>query len=95
MSEPNVLESLPDRAMKRSEIERLGETDAIDAVEPLLSGSGQRRNMVSSWLLETGGTAHVLLYEIDGWVSKGTFDPEGMDDDEKRDRAGDILDMNI
>lgn len=90
---PNVLDSLPDRAMKRSEVERLAETDAVDWVEQLMTGTSERRNMVSEWILETGGTAHVLLYEIDGWVSQGSFDAEGMTDDEKRDRGEEALDF--
>ena len=91
MSKPNVLESLPDRAMKQSEIETLGDGDAVDWVEPLWTGTGQRRNMVSAWALEASGTAYVLMYEIDGWASQGTFDPEGLSADEKSDRAEEIL----
>lgn len=91
MSEQTVLESLPDRAMKRSEVERLGDGDTVDWVEPLWTGTGKRRNMVSAWVLEANGTAHVLMYELDGWASQGTFDPEEMTDDEKFDRAKEIL----
>lgn len=91
MSEPNALASLPDRAMKRSELDRLAEGDAVDWVEPLRTGARQRQNMVSAWILETGGTAHVLLYEMDGWVPQGSFDTEGLSPAEKRDRGEEIL----
>jgi hypothetical protein len=93
MADANVLDSLPDRAMKRSEVDRLAETDAVDWTEPLMSGANERRNMISAWILETDGTAHVLLYEIDGWVSQGSFDAAGMTDDEKYDRGREILDF--
>ncbi|NEU58384.1 hypothetical protein [Halorussus sp. MSC15.2] len=93
MSEPAVLESLPDRSMKRSEVEELGDSDAVDWVETLRTGNGPRRNMVNAWVIETSGTAHVLLYELDGWVSQGSFDTEGLTADEKLERGEDVLDF--
>lgn len=91
MSEPNVLESLPDRAMKKSEIDRIGDGDSVEWVEPLRSGNRERRNMVSAWVIQANGTAHVLLYELDGWASQGSFDPEGMTAEEKYDLSKEIL----
>ncbi|UPW01995.1 hypothetical protein M0R88_07835 [Halorussus gelatinilyticus] len=91
MSEQHVLDSLPDRAMKRSELDRLAEGESVEWVEPLRTGVKERRDMVDAWILETNGTAHVLLYEIDGWMPQGSFDSEGMDDDEKRERGDEIL----
>lgn len=93
MAEPNVMESLPDRAMKKSEIEQIGDGDAVEWVEPLMTGSRERQNMVSAWVLQANGTAHVLLYELDGWASQGTFDPEGLTDEEKHERGKDVLDF--
>ncbi|UPV75936.1 hypothetical protein M0R89_07715 [Halorussus limi] len=93
MSELNALESLPDRAMKRSELDGLAESESIDWVEPLRSGVSERRNMVNAWILETDGTAHVLLYEIQGWMPQGSFDAEGLSPDEKRERGDEILDF--
>jgi len=91
MSEQSVLESLPDRAMKQSELDGLADGDAVEWVEPLRTGVNQRENMVDAWVLETDGTAHVLLYEIDGWMPQGSFATDEMDDDEKRERADEIL----
>jgi len=93
MTEPNVLESLPDRAMKRSEIEEIGDGDEVEWVESLWTGtSRERRNMVSAWSLQANGIAHVLLYELDGWASRGSFDAEGLTNAEKRERSEEILD---
>lgn len=91
MAEQSVLDSLPDRSMKRSEIESLGESDVVDWVESLRTGARSHRNMVRAWILETDGTAYVLLYELDGWVSQGWFDTEGMDAEEKHERGKEIL----
>jgi hypothetical protein len=91
MADSNVLESLPDRAMKRSEIENLGESDAVEWVEVLRTGEREHRNMARAWTLQADGTAHVLLYEIEGWASQGSFDAEGMTDEEKRERSLEIL----
>jgi hypothetical protein len=93
MTGSNVLESLPDRAMKRSEIEDLGDGDAVEWVEPVRTGtSRERRNMVSAWALQANGTVHVLLYELDGWASQGSFDAEGLTGEQKRERSIEILD---
>ena len=91
MSEPSVLKSLPDRAMKESEVENLGEGDAVDWTEPLALGSNSRRSSVGSWILEADGTALVLFYGMDGWVSKGSFDADGLDAEQKRQRAEELL----
>lgn len=91
MSESSVLESLPDRSMKRSEIEKIGDGDAVEWVEPLTTGTNERRNMVDAWAIQSSGTVHVLLYQLDGWVSKDSFDAEGLSDDEKRERGLEIL----
>lgn len=93
MSETNVVESLPDRSMKRSEVEQLADGDAVDWTEPLRTGAPTQPKMVHAWILETGGTGHVLHYELDGWVSKGSFDAEELSDDEKRERGEGILDF--
>ncbi|MFC7081724.1 hypothetical protein [Halorussus caseinilyticus] len=93
MSESSVLESLPDRAMKRSEMEDLGDSESVEWVHALRTGKKERRNMVNAWMLQTDGTAHVLLYELDGWVPQGSFDAEGMTDAEKRERGEEILDF--
>lgn len=92
MSEPTVLSSLPDRAMTESEVERLGRKDAIDRTEPLALGSNSRAGTVGSWILEANGTAYVLFYGMDGWVSKGSFDPAGLESGAKRERAAELLD---
>ena len=92
MTDQNVLESLPDRAMKRSEIEKLGEGDSIEWVDVLRTGAREHENMARAWALQADGTVHVLLYEIEGWASQGSFDAEGMTDEEKRERSLEILD---
>jgi hypothetical protein len=91
MSEQRLLESLPDRAMKRSELDSLADGESVEWVEPLRSGVKDRENMVDAWVLETDGTAHVLLYEVNGWMPQGSFATDGMDDDDKRERADEIL----
>jgi hypothetical protein len=48
--------------------------------------------MVSAWALQANGTAHVLLYELDGWASQGSFDAEGLTGEQKRERSIEILD---
>ncbi|WP_115863275.1 hypothetical protein [Halorussus litoreus] len=92
MSEPSVLESLPDRALTASDVERIGDGDAVDWTEPLPLGSNPKTGTVGSWVLEVGGTAHVLFYGMDGWVARGSFDAEGLDPEAKRERATEILD---
>jgi len=92
MSEPSVLESLPDKPISESDVETVGDSDAVDWTEPLDVGSNPQTGIVGSWILEVGGTAHVLFYGMDGWVSRGSFDAEGMDPEEKRDRGHEILD---
>ena len=91
MSEQSVLESLPDRAMKQSELDGLAESETVEWVEPLRTGVNERRNMVDAWILETDGTAHVLLYETSGWMPKGSFDTEGLSPEEKRERGDELL----
>lgn len=41
---------------------------------------------------EADGTAHVLFYGMDGWVSKGSFDAAELDPEAKRERAAELLD---
>ncbi|WP_158058184.1 hypothetical protein [Halorussus halophilus] len=91
MSEPNVLSSLPDKPLLDSKIERIADSDAVDWTEPLLRGEGERENVVSGWLLEVNGTVHALFYAMDHWVSKGSFDADGLSDDEKRERGRELL----
>ncbi|WP_135824840.1 hypothetical protein [Halorussus ruber] len=93
MSETNVVESLPDRSMKQSEVEQIGESDAVDWTEALRTGGPRNPELIHAWILETDGTGHVLLYELDGWVSQGSFDAEGLSDEEKRERGEEILDF--
>ncbi|WP_132058036.1 hypothetical protein [Halorussus amylolyticus] len=93
MSEPSVLESLPDRAMAESEVERLGASESVAWTDSLALGSNAKAGTVGSWILEADGTAHVLFYGMDGWVSKGSFDTDGLDADEKRERAEELLGM--
>ncbi|WP_276299159.1 hypothetical protein [Halorussus lipolyticus] len=93
MSEPNVLESLPDRSMKQSEVEKIDDSDAVEWTEPLRTGTPRNSELVHAWILETGGTGYVLLYELDGWVSQGSFDTEDLSEDEKRERGEEILDF--
>ncbi|WP_135827652.1 hypothetical protein [Halorussus halobius] len=93
MSEPNVLESLPDDPLSESDVEKVGDADAVEWTEPLDVGSNPRLGIVGSWILETDDRAHVLFYGMDGWVSRGTFDPSGMTAEEKRERGHQILDV--
>ena len=92
MSEPSVLESLPDDPLSESDVERIADADAVEWTEPLDVGSNPQAGIVGSWILETGERAHVLFYDIEGWVSHGTFDPEGMSAEEKRERGHEMLD---
>lgn len=93
MTEPSALGSLPDRSMKQSEVERIGESETVEWVETLRTGTGDRRKMVNAWVLQAKGIGHVLLYELDGWVSQGSFEADGLDDREKVEQAEEILDF--
>lgn len=91
MSEPNVLSSLPDQPLTVSHIERIGDSDAVDWVAPILRGDGDRENVVSGWLLEVNGTVHALFYAMDHWVASGSFDADGLDAEEKRERGREVM----
>lgn len=93
MSENSVVDSLPDRSMKQSEVDELADSDGVDWTEPLRTGSPKHQGVVHAWILETDGTAHVLHYELDGWVSKESFATEGLSSEEKRERGDEALDL--
>lgn len=73
-----ALKSLPDRPLRRTEIDDLGETETIDGIYPIYGERSENRDTAIGAVILINATAHALAYtHQDGWTRVDKRDTSG------------------